>query len=117
MGDDEGHPEHGGNGAQGDLVDVDVPPRALEPGRRQGQIVEGGSVVLGRIVGVDPAFEQGPELVRVNRLVGVHRPQSEARKAQRRGQQDRDEEDPSRTPGDHRWVTPEGRDHSRRAGV
>ncbi len=33
VGGDESHPERGGNGPQGHLVDRDVPPRALEPGR------------------------------------------------------------------------------------
>ena len=72
-GGDEKHPEQGRNHAQGDLVDLDVPPCPLEPGRGQGQVVEGGPVVLRGVVGVAPLLQQGPELVRVDGLVGVHR--------------------------------------------
>ncbi len=50
-------------------------------------------MVLGGIVGVAPAFQQGPELVGVDRLVGVHRPRGEIGKAQRRGQQEGAEKD------------------------
>ena len=114
VGGDESHAERGGDDAQGDLVDLDVPRRALEPGGRQGQVVEGGPVVLRGIVGVAPAFEQGPELVRVNGLVGVHRAQGEAREAQRRGQQDRGEKDPSRAKRDRGRLHP--RQGSRTAG-
>ena len=102
VGGDERHAQRGGDDAQGALVDLDVPPRALEPGGGQGQVVEGGPVVLRGVVGVAPALEQGPELVRVHGLVGVHRTLGEARKAQRRGQQDRREKDPSRTKRHHR---------------
>ena len=107
-------PERGGDGAQGDLVDLDVPPRALEPGGRQGQVVEGRPVVLRGVVGVAPALEQGPELVRVHGLVGVHRARGEAREAQGRGQQDRGEKDPSRAKRDRDRLHP--RQGSRTAG-
>ncbi len=114
VGGDERHAQRGGDDAQGALVDRDVPPRALEPGGGQGQVVEGGPVVLRRIVGVPPALEQRPELVRVHGLVAVHRTLGEARKAQGRGQQDRGEKDPSRAKRDRDRLHP--RQGSRTAG-
>ena len=101
VGHDEDDAEHGGDEAQRDLVDLHVSAFPPEPGGKEGQKVEGRPVVLGGVVGVAPALEQGPELVRVNRLVGVHRARREIRQAQSRGQQDGDEKDPPREQG---WI-------------
>ena len=66
---------------------------SAEPGGRQRQVVEGGTVMVPGIVAVFAAFEQVAELDRLVRFVVVHRAHVEPGCAQReRGRQrDRDE--------------------------
>ena len=54
-----------------------VAVRRAQPGGNQREVVEGGAVVFVGIVLVGAVFQERVEVLGVNGLIGVHRPQTE----------------------------------------
>ena len=76
--DEEGGAEQRRDEPEGPLVEPGQGRRAGRPGRGQGQVIEGGAVMVVRVEAVVAALEQIAELDRLVGLVGVHGPEVEA---------------------------------------